>query len=408
MRERNIQLPENLEDLLLQHSIVKESLVQVEYLLGIGADPDALIWSYKELDELRQENEHEISRKEVEDLKFFFHCENSLSYAINCESVEVLIEGGADVNAHDGRFVNPLCAALGIALVLDKVPSKILLKLLQRGAKPDEPTHVSGVNCRKVLHKAIKTENFEAVDLLLDYGADIHVACERHGAAIMQAVRMENSDMIKLLLGRGARLNDLDACGQTLVQRAVEERLFIAVEILSSFDAPTTASATSIQAHVEASAKTLITELSFLPDEFDQELRLRKWITLGRCLWFGNDVENALIALEQSTFHRMECFMCSPFGPPCFTSDRAVRHLCKRGSATPICRDHCLENHLDELQQLGRLDEHESIEFPRSIFYETSEGQVVLNNGTYLPRDEWLKSLSGWTWGHAPAEVTSG
>ena len=385
MRRKEVQVLENLKGLLLHRSAKCDSLVRVRYLLEMWANPDISC---------------EDHFKVVDGLGFDFCGSTILSYAIDQLSaamVELLITKGADVNIHDPDRGCPLLAALDSSEVLDKNPSAILLDLLERGARPDEPIWPNGSRCSVVLHEAVGKGNVEAVELLLEYGADIERVCDWHGTVLMRAVTADDAEMVKHLVNKGASLDKLDVYGQTLHQRAHEECCFEALEVLSSLGVPPEASQSAVQAQIEATVAALTQELSNMQGQDKWELESLRWTTLGRCLWLGHDSENAIIALEQSILRKSWCHRCTPwYGPCCFRTDSTVQqHLCKYGTATVICEAH-LEDHLDELRQLGRLEAHESITFPRPIFYDTPKGQVVFNDGSLRPWDEWLKDLRGW------------
>ena len=136
-----------------------------------------------------------------------------------------------------------------------------------------------------------------------------------------------------------------------------------AVEFLASIGASSKASHTAVQAQIEASVAGLLQDPGKIIGREGWSLEARRWTTLGLGLLQGHDDANAVTALEQSTIYRSPCFKGIPyaqprfvFGPPCFKEDSAFRHLCKRGAAMAICKDHYLERHLHDFEQLGRLE----------------------------------------------------
>ena len=72
---------------------------------------------------------------------------------------------------------------------------------------------------------------------------------------------MDNAEMIKHLVRRGASLGKLDVYRQTLRQRAYEQRCFTAMEALSSLGAPIEPSKNVAQAQIEDTIATLILEI---------------------------------------------------------------------------------------------------------------------------------------------------
>ena len=392
MHQMDLKLFENVKGRLLFRSVEQDSLVRVKYLLEVGADPNA---SYA------------ISEV-LEGISF------DASGSVLCRAIvmgleaiiELLIHKGANTNVHDKGYGSPLAAAMELRYEQEKKLAAILSSLLKHGANPNTPSWSDGSRCWKVLHEAIRKENFEAVDVLLDHGADIEGACDWCGTAMMRAVETENADMIKHLVKRGASIDQLDAYGQTLYQRAREQCCFEAMEVLLSLGAATEPPKSDVQAQVEGTVAALVLGLPHLQGRGMEMLEYLKWTMLGRCLWLGDDMENAIVALEQSTFFEIPCLHC-PRWPSLRPSSPypTVRHLCKCGSATAICKGRCLEDHLNRLQQLGRLETHESIEFARPVFCGIPKGQVMFNDGTLLSRDEWLASLRGWKFKSADTAI---
>jgi ankyrin repeat protein len=72
------------------------------------------------------------------------------------------------------------------------------------------------------LGKAIFEENQEAVKRILDDGADINLRVENGFTPLMQACEMENIEIVKYLLGRGAKINEPGFEGNTALHIAVD------------------------------------------------------------------------------------------------------------------------------------------------------------------------------------------
>jgi hypothetical protein len=146
------------------------------------------------------------------------------SWGGHTEIVQLLLSGGADVNAHGGYFGNAIKAASyrGCADVVQL--------LLDGGANAD----AQGRNCVSALHHA-SPANFvdmfddrvgyhgnalraashrghtEVVRLLLDRGADVNAQGEWFGDAIKVASTMGHTEVVQLLLLRRARVESMAA-----------------------------------------------------------------------------------------------------------------------------------------------------------------------------------------------------
>jgi ankyrin repeat protein len=151
---------------------------------------------------------------------------------------EKLVAQGADPRARNRRGAEPLHYAS------DGVPGSpawdpdaqgaTVEYLIEAGADPDA-TDASGV---APLHRAVRTRCTGAVRALLARGADprrknasgstsLHLAVQttgRGGSGSPEA-RAEQAEIIRLLLGHGARPTDTDARGKTVRQSSATEWL---------------------------------------------------------------------------------------------------------------------------------------------------------------------------------------
>lgn len=115
------------------------------------------------------------------------------------QSMALLIEAGADVNAADGVGVTALLAAIGA-----QDPRSVEF-LLEHGAKTDDGTPQRGRRRKIPLIEAVKLAQPEIVAMLLEAGADVH----RNGGTpietpLIAAARLGLTEIAELLLEAGA------------------------------------------------------------------------------------------------------------------------------------------------------------------------------------------------------------
>lgn len=109
----------------------------------------------------------------------------------------LLLAQGADPNAvktqGDGEK-SALCAALRCSR------STMLKELLEHGADPSAGESAAVV-------AAAEAGNVEGMQLLIQYGANIHVQCNVPGLALHKAAYEMDVNMVKLLLAEGVDVN---------------------------------------------------------------------------------------------------------------------------------------------------------------------------------------------------------
>ena len=132
-----------------------------------------------------------------------------LFYALDCyESALMLIEAGANVHTQDDAGATLLHAA---AQVWDG--SAVMRLLLRQGMQ--EELKALDESESTPLHIAINEENLDAVRLLVEAGADIHL---NNGYTMLHlATQIPNDEILSFLLRQGMReeLNALDEEGKT-------------------------------------------------------------------------------------------------------------------------------------------------------------------------------------------------
>ncbi|KAL2075283.1 hypothetical protein VTL71DRAFT_226 [Oculimacula yallundae] len=114
--------------------------------------------------------------------------------------IDLFLDHGADVNAIGGRNSTALGAA-----VVDGEPGMVQ-KLLERGADPNLVCERSG---RSPLHLACQMQDLDDVKMLLDAGADVHLATKR--GSILQSAAIGDDDycvaVIEKIIESGAEVN---------------------------------------------------------------------------------------------------------------------------------------------------------------------------------------------------------
>uniref|UniRef100_UPI00157B1CA2 ankyrin repeat domain-containing protein n=1 Tax=Wolbachia endosymbiont of Cardiocondyla obscurior TaxID=2687307 RepID=UPI00157B1CA2 len=83
-----------------------------------------------------------------------------------------------------------------------------------------------------LLHLAIERGNFEAVNYLLEKGADVNKADRYERTPLNLAVQLGNLKIVNALVGRGADVNKANKCGNTPLHLAIERGNFKAVNAL--------------------------------------------------------------------------------------------------------------------------------------------------------------------------------
>lgn len=165
-----------------------------------------------------------------------------LSIAVSKQDLEMmgfLIENGADVNIEDFFRVPPIYYAVTkgttemIELLIDKKasisgyfsyagekrtlvgwaidensPEKVEV-LLKYGASPNGKFDLLAYSQNSCLHAAIEKNYSRIVELLIEYRADVNVKNEQGQTPIYLAIRSKRPEMIKLLYGNGADIDNV-------------------------------------------------------------------------------------------------------------------------------------------------------------------------------------------------------
>lgn len=145
---------------------------------------------------------------------------------------ELLIAHGAQCRVKNRRGAEPLHYAADRGRQEQKAQANVIEYLISIGAEPDA-VDKTGV---APLHRAVRARSLAAVRALLDGGADprkpnksgstpLHLAVQPTGASGSgsQEARLQQREIIRLLMERGATPTDQDARGKTVGQAATSE-----------------------------------------------------------------------------------------------------------------------------------------------------------------------------------------
>jgi ankyrin repeat protein len=114
--------------------------------------------------------------------------------------VEVLLREGADPNSlYCGRFLRPLLAAASSGNPV------VVKQILDAGAS----VNVHGGDEGNALHQAIKSGNTQIVQLLIDYGHDLHASSPRNGPPLSCALLKEKAqdELVAMLIRNKVDVN---------------------------------------------------------------------------------------------------------------------------------------------------------------------------------------------------------
>jgi ankyrin repeat protein len=142
---------------------------------------------------------------------------------------EVLVAHGAECRARNRRGAEPLHYAADANRSDPRAQAEVIEYLLSIGADPSAVDD-SGV---APLHRAVRTRSLLAVQALLDGGANprqpnkagstpLHLAVQPtgRGGSGSDEARRQQAGIIRLLVHRGARTNDKDGRGKSVLEAA--------------------------------------------------------------------------------------------------------------------------------------------------------------------------------------------
>jgi ankyrin repeat protein len=159
--------------------------------------------------------------------------------AFSRSAAELLVQYGASCRARNRRGAEPLHYAVDAHRWQPSAQKEVIQYLLAVGADPNA-LDKSGVS---PLHRAVRTRASEAVRALLAGGAHVglrngsgstplHLAVQDtgRGGAGSERARSEQATIIAVLLEAGARVSDKDGRGQSVLDKASNERVRALVE----------------------------------------------------------------------------------------------------------------------------------------------------------------------------------
>lgn len=154
--------------------------------------------------------------------------------------VDKLVKLGADPNAVDRKKQTALMKAAeytSSAMIKSERESDIKTNLeIIKSLLAHKRTKVNLVdeNGETVLIKAVKNGKTEMIKLLLDRGADVNIADGSGYTPLMLAAFRGYTDVVELLLAKGARVNELNPYGETALMQAVQMGHYQVVVLLLS------------------------------------------------------------------------------------------------------------------------------------------------------------------------------
>jgi ankyrin repeat protein len=336
---------------------------------------------------------------------------------------DLLLNYGVDVNLADGTPIHPswsdswggfhghnqMISGSPLFVAVKSCHTEVVTRLLELGALPNENS-CSIEECSHVVHAAAAHRDPTILKDLLKYGANPTANCYICPSALMTAVRAQNLDTISILIKAGANVNAPDLFSRTPLARAKDGCLELATKTLLEYQAEESIPLEKVRSCLEDAVKTLASRLLQGPDPWGNDgyfgnFLNKLWISLGRCLILGKDNQNGVIALEQiilfipvtkrlpewqiqPRWHlRPTCCYCGDYESGKF-------QLCEDCDGGVFC-ENCIERHLILIRK--STYSHSVTKFPRELLWGVPEGQIALDESTYLPVRVWLEGLRGWT-----------
>ncbi|MBS1988172.1 ankyrin repeat domain-containing protein [Candidatus Dependentiae bacterium] len=157
------------------------------------------------------------------------------------EIANLLIHAGVDPNLVDQDFELPLNIAIRSCLNKKnrRFSIELVKTLINTGASINPKRQNGNYELCSPLREAVKNEDIEIINLLIDSGAiiNLEVASDSLGVdpeliPLHIAVKSENREVAKILLEKGARVNKRDVYGETALHIAAKNNDVRMVELL--------------------------------------------------------------------------------------------------------------------------------------------------------------------------------
>ncbi|KAH8790716.1 ankyrin repeat-containing domain protein [Hyaloscypha finlandica] len=356
---------------LVSATVENECFPLTEYLLKKGFTPNAAGW---------KEDAYDLYFKRI-----------PLPTAVRNRRPDIcslLLDYGADPNVHDRRSGTPLYASVKVGNL------ELVSRFLDLGSLPNEDVFVNN-GCSKVVHVASTHQQPAILEELLKYGANLNARCPSCPSALMAAVKLQRLETMELLIKAGAKISEPDDFGRTPLSRAKDGHFELAANMLSELDAKEHIPLASLRSCLQNSVNSLVSQLLLPPDprwQFGSGIYMPwlLWIALGRCLILGTDIPNGLTALERTLFRDNSGVSCQPECCYCGEYEGTIFHLCKDCDGSMLCGN-CVERH--GILFRDSKYEHTLVDFCRDGRWNVPEGQVVLEDGSYVTVETWLKQL---------------
>ncbi len=127
----------------------------------------------------------------------------------NLELVKFLIAKGAKLNEHDYSHRTPLLEAY------EGRHTEIVRALVEGGA---DLNHWSGIHHEKLLHDIISENDTTTAEFFIQRGADLYDLNANGDSALLLAVQKKNTDLVRLLLAKGARVDEKSMYSSPLLE----------------------------------------------------------------------------------------------------------------------------------------------------------------------------------------------
>lgn len=127
----------------------------------------------------------------------------------NADLVKYLISKKAKLNEHDYFHRTPLLDAH------ENHHPEIVRLLVEGGA---DINHWSGIHREKLLHDLILENDTSMTQFFIEHGADIYDLNANGDSALLLAVKKNNLDLVKLLIAKGARVNEKSMYSSPLLE----------------------------------------------------------------------------------------------------------------------------------------------------------------------------------------------